>query len=92
MENKKFYSNRFKHLKNSTKYLLIFEIITILVVSLFHFVYQSITSDTLKALIIFQIVIGIFKIIFIHDMKRYAYYYEYDLETGRDLYDERDYR
>ena len=47
-----------------------------------------ITSDAFKAYIIFQIITGQLKIFYIHDMKRYAYYYEYDLETGRDLYDE----
>ena len=81
--NTKFYSSRFRDIKQSIKKLIIFEIILML---LFSVLCYYADNDFIKAISIIYTVVGLFKIFFLHDLKRYAYYYEYDLETGRDLY------
>ena len=81
--NTKFYSSRFRDIKKSTKKLIIFEIIIML---LFSVLCYYADNDYIKGISLFYTLISLFKIFFLHDLNRYAYYYEYDLETGRDLY------
>ena len=81
--NTKFYSSRFRDIKKSTKKLIIFEIIIML---LFSVLCYYADNDYIKCVSLFYTLISLFKIFFLHDLSIYAYYYEYYLETGRDLY------
>lgn len=83
--NTKFYSSRFRDIKKSIKKLIIFEIIIML---LFSVLCYYADNDYIKGISLFYTLVSLFKIFFLHDLKRYAYYYEYDLETGKDLYQE----